>query len=889
MEEKGRPGLLKRGPLHFGSRVFSMKEDLHQNLWLTGDRGSGKTDCLCRRYVDLAHSGIPSEKVLFLAADEARAQTVCQQILLQLGGIWGGRISGIGAFLTEYAREILARRGHSIYPLQFASRCRLYRWLKKCLPEEQRILADHYLSLFDDWRKWRLDSSLLSGIPLSQYPSDEWKRLVALYDKYRSFLEEHRLCDLISLARIFAEENEDSRFLPSYVLVDDAHELNVVTWPVVAKLCHQARFVLATLPEGRLYEEVADSEIGALRDLAAEKVLSALPVPPIIFSESVVRFLADEKSEQCGSWTLLRAASPFEELLQGLLWAKERSAVERVVIFLTAPSAQLEWLLEAAAWLELDLALQGSFWSHWLPSLGQSAQKNGNTQVAIGQNGFLPASSWPACLLGRFREGFDIENEETISPDSAPEEVQFEEALRRGLLKCEFHPNLQCGRGIEVATLERPDLAIGAHVWIVDLCRDTLPGSLPQNPLFARNAASELQNKLASMGHFLNSELTRPMASLFGQSRQRLLDVLNRSKQDVLMSYSMKTSDGQPVAESPFFRSLTQIARGNEKSSKISIELADAIYPVSLLKAHALSSEKPLPSTRYSLTPFPVPVTALMQFLQCPRQFFYEQILKLELPERPTALLIGSLLHDAMAYFLAPGTKTSRPNTDKINRWMEEHFRSNDELTNLPDGIRFSLKRFVRSVLLRFFEYDVWQGGVESVEQSFELAVPGGFRLKGRVDRVDLTTDGLEVIDYKSQTSFGSSKLRGEFLAAEDWIQLPVYVKAIETFHKRSVSRVSVIFFGIKAKDEPKRSTVEIHESESPETEKKRVRHLIRKDELDQVWMRIAPMVEEIFRENQSFGRGENPPCERFLHGCPFVLICPVARASNEESAENSA
>ncbi|MFH1009934.1 MAG: hypothetical protein V1784_01705, partial [bacterium] len=469
--------------------MSEMKENLHQSIWLRGTRGSGKTDWLCQRYVKLSDSGVPSNKILLLATDEARAQIVCRQILLRLGGLWASRISGIGSFLTEYAREVLARRGHPLFPLQFATRWRLYRWLKNRLPEEQKILAGHYLSLFDDWRKWHLSPSVLGEIPLSEYPSDEWKKLLSLYGEFRSVFEENHLSDLVSLAQAFVENRQDNGFLPSHVLVDDAHELNAATWPVVARLCRQARFALTMLPEGRLYEEVTDSERRAVRELADEEVLGTVPALPLAFSESIERLLADEKGECHGSWTLLRAASPFEELLQGLLWAKQHSATERVVVFLTAPSAQLEWFLEAASWLELDVALEGGFRSHWLPSLGQLTHHDRNSEVSLEQSGFLPATLWRACLFGLLRDNFEMENEETISPDSIPEEMQFEEALRRGLLKCEFRPNLRLERGIEVTTLERPDLAVGAHVWIVGLSRDSLPGSLPQNPLFPRDAA----------------------------------------------------------------------------------------------------------------------------------------------------------------------------------------------------------------------------------------------------------------------------------------------------------------------------------------------------------------------------------------------------------------
>ena len=75
----------------------------------------------------------------------------------------------VGRFLADYVREVLARRGHPVYPLRLASRWQLYSWLKDQLSDDRKIFADYYLSVFDDWRKWRLKPALLSGIALTEY------------------------------------------------------------------------------------------------------------------------------------------------------------------------------------------------------------------------------------------------------------------------------------------------------------------------------------------------------------------------------------------------------------------------------------------------------------------------------------------------------------------------------------------------------------------------------------------------------------------------------------------------------------------------------------------------------------------------------------------------
>ncbi len=862
-----------------------MEETLRQNVWLTGDRGSGKSGWLCERYVQLAKSGIPLDKILFLTVNEARAQVARQHILRRLGGLWGGRIAGVGNFLTDYARQVLAQRNHPVYPLQLVSRWRLYRWMKNRLPEERKILANDFLSLFDDWRKWNLDSSVLREIPLLECPTDEWKGIVSLFAEFCSYLDENRLSDLVSLSRLFVKEEEEADFFPSHLLVDDAHELNAATWPVVAKLCAHTSFALAMLPEGQLFDEVGDAERNRLRAIAHQEVLgdSQEPLP---FADAARCFLDATKEDCQRNVTLLRAVSPFEELLQGLLWVKERSANERVVIFLTAPAGQLELLLEAAAWLDLDISLQGNFWSHWLPSLGRHIGHEKGSEIALTQSGLLPASLWKTCLFERFRESFEAESERSTEQESALEEKLFEEALQRGLLCSEFNPNLRMDNGVEIATLERPDLAVDAHVWIAGLSQDSMPGSLVQNAVFPREAAVELENKLDSTDKPVKLQLARPMTALFGESRRRLLDVLSRAEHDILVSYPLRTRDGQPVAESPFFHSLREIARQNKNSARVSVELTDAIHPISFLKTHPRSSAKPQALPHRRLAPFPVPVTALSQFIQCPRRFYYEQLLRLEVPERPTALLVGLILHDAMAHFLAPGTAVSAPEAETVTKWVQDYTRNCGDFADLPEGMRHSIKRFVDSALRKFFESDIWQGEIRSVEEKFELPAPGGFRLKGRIDRIDLTPDSLEVIDYKSQVSFAASKLKTEFLEAGDWIQLPVYVKAAEVLFHRAVSKASIIFFGLKGSDQSRRTTVEIGGKDDG---KSKSRSLIRPEEFDETWTRIVKKVEELFCEDQPFGRGENPPCERFAQGCPFLLICPVARVPDEEKPENSA
>ena len=165
-----------------------MADEIHQHIWLTGNRGTGKSGWLCERYEQLLSSGIPADKVLFITQDEARTRTTSFQVLQKMRGIWGTRITTVGGFLADFAREILVRKSHPIYPLKFVTPWQLYYRLKEQLPENQKLLTNYYISLFQDFRKWNLEANILAQVSLSENPVSDWNELLSLYSSYYSYI-----------------------------------------------------------------------------------------------------------------------------------------------------------------------------------------------------------------------------------------------------------------------------------------------------------------------------------------------------------------------------------------------------------------------------------------------------------------------------------------------------------------------------------------------------------------------------------------------------------------------------------------------------------------------------------------------------------------------------
>lgn len=144
--------------------------------------------------------------------------------------------------------------------------------------------------------------------------------------------------------------------------------------------------------------------------------------------------------------------------------------------------------------------------------------------------------------------------------------------------------------------------------------------------------------------------------------------------------------------------------------------------------------------------------TSIETFLQCPFQYFAGHRLRLEAPpqapqDRLDFLLQGDILHRTLAE-----SEGSPLFVDEIfARLFEQACRDHAiPMTCRTERVRLELLANLR----RFLESPPLQGGrTIGVERSFDLALTGGLRLRGKIDRVvELPQRGLVVIDYKYST-----------------------------------------------------------------------------------------------------------------------------------------
>jgi len=192
--------------------------------------------------------------------------------------------------------------------------------------------------------------------------------------------------------------------------------------------------------------------------------------------------------------------------------------------------------------------------------------------------------------------------------------------------------------------------------------------------------------------------------------------------------------------------------------------------------------------------------TALEDFFGCPFYYFQKHVLDTKKWEEPEATIVvdpldlGTLYHDILEDYYRCGT------LDVI----EEHLRRFEQtgVTGYPTVWEIK-KEIIRHELTAFFareqrRLDDWQP--HDFEKKFEnLAVAESVRLRGKIDRIDLSPNGqhARLIDYK--TGIVPRGMKDDTFAAGEALQLPLYLLAAEQLLPGvTVDEASYLYFTMR-------------------------------------------------------------------------------------------
>jgi diguanylate cyclase (GGDEF)-like protein len=232
----------------------------------------------------------------------------------------------------------------------------------------------------------------------------------------------------------------------------------------------------------------------------------------------------------------------------------------------------------------------------------------------------------------------------------------------------------------------------------------------------------------------------------------------------------------------------------------------------------------------------PASVSSLNTYLTCPRRYYFAYVewLPSDANDRRSGrFALSQLLHAALFdWHGSGGGDWSRLDAALADRW---------DRTLFPDSVASaSAYHRARWILWERFELLAHRGPVRHA-WSFDFDFAGG-RFRGRIDRVDETAEGIEVIDY----------VTGDRRSTRDVWGLKVYGAVAARLLRRPIAALRLLRLGA----EPAIETIEADAVEKVESDIRRLRRAIDAE-------RVFP-----------------PRPDRHCAYCPYAPICDaVAKA----------
>ncbi|UCC79240.1 MAG: ATP-dependent helicase [Candidatus Zixiibacteriota bacterium] len=174
--------------------------------------------------------------------------------------------------------------------------------------------------------------------------------------------------------------------------------------------------------------------------------------------------------------------------------------------------------------------------------------------------------------------------------------------------------------------------------------------------------------------------------------------------------------------------------------------------------------------------------TDINSFDTCPLQFYFGKVLRAPSPPSP-AMIFGSAVHNVLeeaGKSLMAGEKITLEKlvSNFDERWRRTRLADPDRKERLGQRAAALFGNFLSAQSLL-------DGTPKEVEKRFEFEV-ANIKVTGKIDRIDNTPDGYEIIDYKTG-KLDKAKLKSDF-------QLPIYSLACKELYGEFPSKVTYLF-----------------------------------------------------------------------------------------------
>jgi DNA helicase-2/ATP-dependent DNA helicase PcrA len=249
------------------------------------------------------------------------------------------------------------------------------------------------------------------------------------------------------------------------------------------------------------------------------------------------------------------------------------------------------------------------------------------------------------------------------------------------------------------------------------------------------------------------------------------------AKREKKISQFVPEALGQDVVEKIISKEKTK-----EESQQLSI--LDFAPPSAVSPPPSAVSRQPINYLSFS---------QIETFNTCPLQYRYRYLQKIPLPPS-AAQSFGTSLHEVLKDFYHQVQKGKKLSAKKLIALLDKHWVSSGYTSQSHEK---RLKKEGKKMLNDFYEkgFDP-KSKVKDLEQTFIIKVAPDFKVGGRIDRVDESSSGIEIYDYKTGRPWDDKKVAAS-------LQMTLYAMAATSprsslFYKVNPEEVALSFYFLK-------------------------------------------------------------------------------------------
>jgi DNA helicase-2/ATP-dependent DNA helicase PcrA len=350
---------------------------------------------------------------------------------------------------------------------------------------------------------------------------------------------------------------------------------------------------------------------------------------------------------------------------------------------------------------------------------------------------------------------------------------------------------------------------------------------------------------------------------------------LTRAEKNLTISYARFKEDGKEMEASRFIEELKSKHTFTEEKVVLDEETITTFNLVRLLSNHEpVIGKMESDIIDKALDKFTMNVTALNNYLSCPLEFYYRNLIRIPSPKNET-LEFGSAVHHALEMMF--NRMKDHPNKDfpkketVVDDFIGYMYRHRESFTKEEFDRRME---YGKEVLEQYYTKRInGFNKIVSVERNIRNVMVDGVPLKGKIDKMEFDGHFVNVVDYKTgNPDNATKKLKNPIVdppnGGDYWRQAVFYKILIDNNEqgKYQVRSTEFDFIEPNAKKEIKSQKVEIT-----------------KEDTDMVREQIVNVWEKIQKREFYKGCGKED-----CHWCNFVKTNKLEAMDTEEEDQGN-